>query len=89
MFSNVWSENTALFERLMKSIPIHQNYTMALTKFSGGGGEYNTRGYIPLHQNSRLWLAWIVKHASQARGGGGGGMSHWGLYIIRVIKTRI
>ena len=32
MFSNVWSENTALFERLMEIHSIHQNYTMALMK---------------------------------------------------------
>ena len=31
MFSNVWSENTALFDRLMEIHPIHQNYTMALS----------------------------------------------------------
>ena len=33
MFSNVWSENTTLFERLMEIPSIHQNYTMALTSF--------------------------------------------------------
>ena len=31
LFSNVWSENTALLkDSFLKSIPIHQNYTMAL-----------------------------------------------------------
>ena len=30
LFSNVWSENTALLKDWWKSIPIHQNYTMAL-----------------------------------------------------------
>ena len=30
LFSDVWSENDALFERLMKFIQIHQYYTMAL-----------------------------------------------------------
>ena len=30
MFSDVWSENAALFKRLMEFTQIHQDYTMAL-----------------------------------------------------------